>query len=381
LLAATLLGGTRASVVAPAAYTPDYTLDLRGFGYEEPTEKWARLHMGPRNSVAFVGDDTVAVSLFVRNPKPVLSVRDRKFGGPYIFQTTFVDARSRKVLRTQQWSNSSTNCGLFPTANGGFIVWHDLELSLHAPDGTAVRVLSLDPKRFPQAVSIAQSPSGNSLFARRSDRSGDHVLVIRSVDLQEVTGLELPGYFDGAGSDANFAFLRPHPNSGIPPRMDVFIRAIAGDSGFAMPDRIYTTSAAGCGSITFIDDRTLGVSGGCHELTIISTAGEVIYQHLFDKVFSGSIHPCRNCNLLVSGTYVLAGGSALLDISPKSKGRSVLLFDRRTAQLTELPRAGQVKYFGATALSPDGCLLAIQNDWRVVIYRMCSLRGSTLTSP
>ena len=113
-----------------------------------------------------------------------------------------LEPRSGKVLRTEAWSNSTVWSGLFPTRDGGYVVWHDLELSLHAADGTTLKTLTLDPNEFPRGVSVEQSPSGNTLFAEFADRTGHHILRIRVEDLQMLSWLHLRGYFTGAGSDS-----------------------------------------------------------------------------------------------------------------------------------------------------------------------------------
>ncbi len=112
-------------------YRPEFTLDLQKFGYDESKQKLGGLtYSGPRNALSFTDESTLAISLFVKNPKPGLSIREKTFGGAYLFQTVFFDVKSGKVLRTKQWSNAAVGCGLFPTPSGGLVVWHDLELSL-----------------------------------------------------------------------------------------------------------------------------------------------------------------------------------------------------------------------------------------------------------
>jgi hypothetical protein len=89
-------------------FQPTLTLDLHQFGYEIPKDaRGKRIFPTPHQVVTFVDDSTLAVSLFVRNPHPGLSVRGKVFGGWYLFQTTFLEARSGKVLRTETWSNST----------------------------------------------------------------------------------------------------------------------------------------------------------------------------------------------------------------------------------------------------------------------------------
>jgi hypothetical protein len=376
--AALLAGSIQTWAASEGDFPPQYTVDLRKFGYQEPKERWTRFHIGLTKSIAFVDANTLAVSLFTPNPKPGLSVRGEVFGGPYIFETVFLDAKSGQVLRTQQWSNFAIGLGIFPAGNGRFVVWHDLDLSLRSPDGSVIKNITLDSKSFPRGASIRESPSGDTLFAVRADREGDHVLVIRTDDLREITWLDFPGYFTDDGSDSSFAFLRAHPGGGFSPPMDLFVLPITGrDPDPAESRKIFTTSSPGCESVKFLDDKTLGVSGRCHDLTVVSTSGEIQYHLRFDRFLVGSIVTCRNCDLLFFSTYTLTGGSVLLDTFPQAKPHSLILFDRKTQHLVEWQGKVPIKHphGGGTALSPDGCTLALQSEWYVETYSIC---GSAL---
>lgn len=353
-------------------FKPALTLDLHQFGYEVPNNaRVNRIFPTPHQVVAFVDDNTLAVSLFVRNPHPGLSVRGKVFGGRYLFQTTFLGARSGNVLHTETWSNSTVWSGLFPARNGSFVVWHDLELSLHAADGAIVKSLTLDPKDFPRGASVEQSPSGNTLFAESSDRTGNHILRIRTQDLEMLSWLHLGGYLSGVGSDSYFAFLRDHPDSVAPPPMDVFARSIAeADDPKSGMNRIFTTSP-GCSRIVFLDDRTIGVSGMCRDLTILDISGEVLFHRKFGEALTGGITGCRNCDVAVSSTFAVKGGSEFLDIPQHAEERSIIFLNRKTKQLVEVPRSARVRHSASAALSPNGCLLAIQNDSELEIYEVC----------
>ncbi len=374
LIAIVLIGSMPAGAASADDHRPQYTIDLRKFGYQESKEKWARFHVPPSNSVTFIDDNTIAVSLFALNAKPGLSSRGAVLGGPYLFETVFLKARSGELLRTQQWSNSAIGCGVFGAANGQFVVWHDLELSLRAPDGTVIKTLSLDSKSFPRAASITASPSGDTLFAKRADQDGNHVLVIRVADLREITWLDFPGYFSDSGSDSYFAFLRPRPK--IDPPMDLFVFRLAGKVLTSSLGKPVFTTEPGCDSVVFLDDETLGVSG-CHDLTLMNTSGKIQYHQHFDRILTGTITACRGCDLLFFSTYVLSGGRSLLDTFPKGKTKGVVLLNRKTGDQVEWQRKTPVKHphVGSTALSPDGCTLAIQNDWYLEAYRIC---GSSL---
>src|SRR5580704_7337185 len=161
-----LLTSAQRTPVSRFDVRPTITVDLRLLGLEFPEHSPAlRAYELMKNKVAFTDQNTLAVSFFVPNNNQGLSVRGRIFGGPYLFQTVFLDARTGKALRTQTWSNSGNGCGLFPSPDGGFIIWHDLDLSLHVPDGTVRTTLALNAEDFPRIPSVVQSPSGNTLFA------------------------------------------------------------------------------------------------------------------------------------------------------------------------------------------------------------------------
>ena len=359
-------------VASSDGYPPDFVVDLRQFGYQEPNDQqllWT--YQGLKNPTIFVDNETLAVSYFVQNRKPGLSVRGQVLGGTHLFQTLFLESKSGKVLRSQQWSNAGVGRGIFPAADGRFVIWHDLELDLHAPDGTLLKTLAMDPKRFPRGFSIQQSPSGSTLFAVRIDHDGNHVYSIRTADLQEGMALDLPGYFSNAGSDSYFAFLRPRAK--INPPMDLFVYPLAGTVPASSVGKPLFTSELGCNSVVFLDDETLGVSGQCPDLTLVSTSGEVKYHQRFDGSLTGAITACRSCDLLFFSTYVLSGGSALLDTFPKGKTKGVVLLDRRTGHQVEWRRKTPVKHphVGSAALSPDGCTLAVLNDWHLEAYRIC----------
>jgi hypothetical protein len=370
ILALSLMQSTKIEATPPDQFQPDVTVNLREFGYEELKGRRDQLqpNVGPFQPAAFLDNDILAVSFLVKNPNPGLSVRGKIYAGPVQLQTVFLNANSGKTVRTQRWAGCAMGCGLFPARNGSFVIWHDREFDLHSQDGKLMKTLALDPDAFPRMVQVKQSPSGDTLFAIRSDVRGHHVLPIRVENLQKGEWLELPGYFEGAGSDSSFAFSRSGTKE-INPPMDVFIGPIARPNP-RESTRIFTSSP-GCFSLVFLDEAALAVSGGCPTLTILRTSGEVVYQRKFDRVLTGRITTCRNCDLIVLSTFTLNGGSERLDIPAKGRERSLVFFNRRTTDLVELPRTGITKALGGIALSPNGCVLVIQNEGRVEFHRLC----------
>jgi hypothetical protein len=353
---------------------PSKVVDLRQLGFEMSKDSRLQNESRSLNSkVFFVDERTMAISFFTRNPNPGMSVRGKVNGGHYLFQTIFMDAESLKVSRVKVWSNSTPSAGLFSTPAGGFVAWHDLDLDLYSSIGTLLKTLSLKPEDFRRGVSISQSPTEETLFASRVDETGHHILRIRTADLEELGWTSSMGYREVVGSDRHFAYLRDQ--HGINAPVDIYISDDA-DAQTQLTDmkKVFTDSEP-CSSIDFLDEHTLALSGGCHDLTILSITGEVLYQKHFDRALTGPAIPCRKCDLVVSNTYTLSGGNSWLDTFPKAQSESLVLLNRKTRALLELPQTGSVKYSGAIALSPDGRLLAIQTDWELKIYQ---IRGTPI---
>jgi hypothetical protein len=387
------------AVASPSArnddYAPQWTLDLHQHGYEQPKPQqkgplWKLLGLGPRNELAFVDNETLAVSFFVRNPNPGLSVRGKVAGGQQLFQTIFVDAKTGNILHVDQWSNASGHCGLFPLSDGLFVVWSDDELILHGHNGTTLKTATVfDPKSTSVAgFKVAQSITGNTLLAIGSDRRGRHVRAFRAADLSEIAAFDLPGYATESASDSQFAILQSR--LGTMRIMDLFIRPIVEEDspssgqlkriftsappscyvGTCLENQTLSSAQPSCDSVTFLDDRTLAVSGMCHSITFMSTSGDIIYTRQFERVLTDRVVPCRSCDLIVFGTYVLKGGSAFLDTFPKAQARNTIILNRVTNKLIELPDRS-AKHHASTALSPNGCFLARQRDSRLELYNLC----------
>lgn len=353
------------------AYRPELAIDLRQFGDELPPPRGQFiLSAVPQNTLTFLDNKTLAISMFIRNPHPGLSVRNKVFGGEYLFQTVFLDAESGKVIRTEQWSNASINCGLFFAPGGGFVVWHDFDLALHAPDGSITKTLVLDSTRFLRGASLNQSISGETIFAENGDRLGKYILRIRTEGLEQIGWSTFEeGYSEAAQSDSHFAFLTTRPTTFAPTHLLITdIGSQDSRSSAFVPKQILTTE--GCLSVSFLDEQTLSTSGGCHELTIVSTSGNVLYKRTFDSLI-GDVTPCRSCSVLVTGTYVMSRGSGLLDIPQKTIPKNIILLNWKTGDFVELPSPGTAKRSGATALSPNGCLWAMRIDTLLRIYRPC----------
>lgn len=352
---------------------PEYTINLRDFGYTEPKDQKARFHVQPKNPVVFTDDNTIAISFFARNSNPGLSTRGKVSGGPYLFKTIFLHANTGVAFRSQEWSNADMGCGLFPVADGSFVVWHNLSFRLFAPTGVLVKRLDLRSVDFPRMPGVSQSPTGNMLFVTRSDTEGNHVLVIRTADLTPVTWLELPGYFSGSGSDMFFAFLRAHADGEYSPPTDVYIVPIADNhSPHPKPRKIFTSGIPGCLSVAFTNQQMLAITGSCHDLIIIDTSGHVHHYQQFGEDMTGPAISCRHCGRILFSTYRLVGGSALLDTFPTAKSRTNVLLDQKTGRVVKW-KSPNAKHsvMSFSAISPSGCFIAVEDRSSVNVYNTC----------
>ena len=373
-IAFAFLAGLQNPTLPQYELRPTLTLDLRSLGYEFPGIPSARIgYRTLTNKIIFIDNDTLAVSLFISNPSPGMSVRGKVFGGQYLFETAFLDAKSGKLLRKQTWSNAGGGAGLFPAPGGEFVVWHDLELSLHAADGSMLKTLDLDPKDFPRAASVHQSPGGETLFAFTLGH-GVRVLRIMTGDLSQMGWLEfVPGFLKGAGSEKYFAFTRQ--DAPYPAPIGVFIVDLSGDdSSIRESKRIFTSPSPGCENVSFLDEDTLALSGGCHALTLLKVSGAVFYQHRLAEEFVGDVIGCRDCGLILSSAYVFGGGSEWLDTFPRVKNRKIVLADGKSGDLREYRTGPPAKQVSALSISPNGCRLAEQIDATLDIYDICELQ-------
>jgi hypothetical protein len=340
------------------------------------------------NALAFVDNDTLAVSLFIRKPGAPTPTSgkvglDEYLSENYSFESVFLNARTGTVQRTQVWSNASSDCGFFPVSGGRFVIRDSLELALYGADGSKLKSVALDPRSF-RFAPVKQSPSGATLFVIRTDRGRRHVLCLRSSDLQETAHFDLD-YFEGAGSDSYFAALQYTRGEEVSPLLTSVARAevliygrLSDDPQSRKLARVFTTTQDISGELSFLDDETLALREG-HEWKILDVSGKVLYQCPLGKDGVGAVAPCRNCDLVAYETHFYTGGFNLFDyaisIPSKMHERQVVILCRSTKQRVELP-SGFTRRLGTfpeprLALSPNGCTLAHQVDWKLELYRIC----------
>ena len=361
---------------------PDLTVDLRQFGYAYIPN--GRVRFGYYllwNRLVLLDNGTLAVSFFIADRSASSGTSRKDSGTDYLFETLFLDATSGKFLRAQQWSKASPDCALFPVPGGRFVVRHGLDLTLHGPDGKTIKSATIDP-RFPHWLEVRQSPSWKTLIATSVDAQGEHVLCLSSSDLQEIARFDLHGA-TGSGSDSYIGavqraegrespFVRPVGRTEV-----AAYGPITGNPEVRRPITVYKTNDPLFSPVVgFLDDQTLALTAG-HTMEILNLSGDLLYVFRAGRALVNGPTPCRDCDLVAFVTAIAKGGRSIFDtfyMPFRATEHQVLILDRKTRNLVEVPSAGWVTkevVEPGLALAPDGCTFAHQADWRLEIYRIC----------
>jgi len=360
-------------------------VDLRRFGYQHL--KPLKGHAGSgyyalRNRLVLLDGGTVAVSFFVPKAAAVPAGPGEGAADGYTFETAFLDARTGRFVRVQQWPGASYQCGPFPVPGGRFVIWHGLDLTLHALDGETVNTAAIDPD-LSHFLGVTQSPSGKTLIAKSPYRQGEHVLCLSSSTLREIARFDLRGA-TGSGYDSYVAAVRRQEGRETP-----FLKPVGGTEVVAYGPltadararkliTVYKTAdRTFLPFVRFLDDHTLALSAG-DRLDVLSLSGDELYALKADRGAVAGLTPCRDCDLVAFVTRTTKGGYALFDTFylPGKVIELVYILNLKTKRLVELASAGwatwhPVAVYPALALAPDGCTLAHQADWRLEIYRIC----------
>src|SRR3974390_241846 len=100
-----LLNLALSSSTAPGP--PLLSIDLRSLGYLPPVAERDVRSLGFLDApVAFLDDETLAVSFLVANEQPGPSKRDTPRGSPVLFHTVLLDPLNGHVYRRRSWGNS-----------------------------------------------------------------------------------------------------------------------------------------------------------------------------------------------------------------------------------------------------------------------------------
>jgi hypothetical protein len=354
--------------------TPKITVDLRPLGYTVPTiERYVRALSFLDNAVAFLDEDTLAVSYFVKNDHPGFSRRDGAPSGHVLFRSAFVDARTGSVSGQRTWSNAGYWNAFLPMENGTFLVQANDWVSVYSRD------LHLLPRRrllyagdlLPR---FEVSPSGRTLYAFQDWQPPGARSWSTKIALLDPATLELkqaqitPMHSDEAVSDRQVVFrvnptqlilesYSPESSSGTvktPPRDS--------DVGKRLRD-------SGCTSMAFVSNSVLAIGGACSHLILLGIGGlfsDVLMADSYfkDKTVGGDFHSSRDGNRLV---FLLYGRE------DRSKQRTceVDVYDmgeRKVVFRSEISPSPRMKM--ATALSPTGSQLAVVSDNLVRVWQL-----------
>ena len=363
-----LLGATtflRAGSSQSQSITPKITVDLRPLGYTVPTiERYIRALDFLDNAVAFLDEDTLAVSYFVKNDHPGFSRRDGAPSGHVFFRSAFVDARTGSISAQRTWSNAGYWNAFLPMENGFFIQANDW-ISLYSPDLHLLikRRLVYAGDRLPR---FAVSPSGLTLYSFQDWQPLSTRSWITQIALLDPATLELkqaqitPMHSDETVSDRQVVYrvnptqlilesYSPESSSGTvktPPRDS--------DLGKLLRD-------SRCTSMAFVSNSVLAIGGACSHLILLGTHGLfsdglMADVHFKDRTVEGDFHSSRDGNRLA---FILYGR----DDRSKQRAFEVDVYDigeRKVVFQSEISPSPRIKI--AIALSPKGSQLAVVSD-------------------
>jgi hypothetical protein len=139
---------------------PTTKVDLKTLGYTWPTaERELRAYDFLRDAVAFIDDETSAVSFLALNAHSGASKRDGAAGGTLLIHTAFVNPKTGQVLAERSWGNAGNWNTILPLADGRFFV----------QDGEWIRVYQ---KNFVEVSKVRMEVTGDILPRFLASASG-----------------------------------------------------------------------------------------------------------------------------------------------------------------------------------------------------------------
>ena len=353
---------------------PKVKVDLRLGGYATPTvERDIRAFGFLHNAVAFLDENTLATSFFVKNDHPDFSRRDGSPSGPVLFHTAFLDTRDGSVSAQRTWSNVGYWNAFLPLEDGRFFVQANDWISLYSRDLQlmAKRRLAYPGDLLPR---FAVSPSGHALYGFQDWRPSHTQAWVTKIALLDPATLVLkqaqttPLHSDEAVSDRQVVY-RVNPErlvleSYSPESISGTVKMPSRDSEIG---KLLLDSH--CTSMTFVSNSVLAIGGDCPHLILLGTGGAfsdgfMADVHFKNRTVGGDLHSSRDGSRLV---FILYGA----DDRAKRRAFEVDVYDiaeRKVIFRSEVSPTPRLKV--ETALSPDGDELAVVSDDIVQIWKL-----------
>jgi hypothetical protein len=160
---------------------PLVSLDLRALGYLPPVAERDIRSLGFLDApVAFLDDETLAVSFLVANEHPGLSKRDALLGSPILLRTVLLDPLNGHAYQQRSWGNAENWQTFLPLQNSHFFVRDAEHIGVYSKDlhEIASATIQLIGDLYPR---FAVSPSGDTLFSFSDSYDSQNRLKARMV--------------------------------------------------------------------------------------------------------------------------------------------------------------------------------------------------------
>jgi len=301
LILAVLLPLELASSSTTAPGSPLLSLDLRSLGYLTPVAERDIRTLGFLDaSVAFLDDETLAVSFLVANEHSGPSKRDAPMGSPVLFHTALLNALNGQLYKQRSWGNAGNWQVFLPLRNSRFFVQDGDQIAVYSKDLEEITTarIHLTGDLYPRFV---VSPSGETLFSFSDsyDRKNGWLTRIDIIDAGHLTSKPWTftvGHRFETVSDARVIFalaLQPSaPLHLFVQRIDQPAPSETRELFAPKQDTAKAIAGSGCDSATFVSDSVLAISGNCAHLFLVR-AGEITQEisapaYRFGSDFRGS---------------------------------------------------------------------------------------------
>jgi hypothetical protein len=323
--------------------------------------------------VAFLDDETLAVSFFEKNDHPGLSRRDGTPGGRFLFHSVLLNPVTGGVIGQRTWGNAGYWDSLLPLQNGNFFVQSDEWLMIYSKELREItrRKVEVPGDLYPR---YSVSPSGRSLY-EFMDAYDVKRGWLTTVNLLDTVTLEprqsklTPGHADETVSDGQVVYSVVNQRN----ELVLFVYNADGSSPPGGPTLLKKgnklaglLSRSGCKSETFVDNTVLAVTGDCPLLLLLESGQKIaLLQSPRGYRFGGEVQPSRHRRRFAfvrsqnSGEY---SPVASIEVSVYDLDGQAEIF---VAKMAPVPK---LKF--AFALSPDGSLLAVQTDGLLRVWRL-----------
>jgi hypothetical protein len=341
-------------------------MDLRSLGYLTPVAERDIRSLGFLDaSVAFLDDETLAVSFLVANEHPGPSKRDAPMGSPVLFHTALLNALNGQLYKQRSWGNAGNWQVFLPLRNSRFFVQDGDQIAVYSKDLEEITTarIHLTGDLYPR---FAVSPSGETLFSFSDsyDRKNGWLTRIDIIDAGHLTSKPWTftvGHRFETVSDARVIFalaLQPSaPLHLFVQRIDQPAPSETRELFAPQQDTAKAIAGSGCDSATFVSDSVLAISGNCAHLFLVR-AGEITQEisapaYRFGSDFRASR---RGNRFAFSRSQSISNTDRIfnLEVCVYDIERKRIIF---TVPVNPLPQ-----HKLGFALSPDGSLVALQSD-------------------